>query len=255
MRTIVLISGGFDPLHSGHVSYINAARKLGDWLIVGINSDDWLRRKKGQAFLPFSERSSIISNLRSVDEVIGFDDSTGSANNAILEVRSRYPNDRILFANGGDRTSKNIPEQSVIDDNLEFVFGVGGEDKKNSSSWILAEWKAPRTTRPWGFYRVLHDPSPGIKVKELTVLPGCQLSMQRHNLRSEFWFVSEGTASINTLDEENSEFCLLELSMNQSMFIERRQWHRLCNKTSQLLKMIEIQYGERCEELDIERLC
>jgi D-beta-D-heptose 7-phosphate kinase/D-beta-D-heptose 1-phosphate adenosyltransferase len=254
MTTRVLISGGFDPLHSGHVSYINAAKKLGDSLIVAVNSDDWLVRKKGQAFLSFAERCEIIRNLREVDQVIGFDDTDGSATQAILKARLEYPADRIVFANGGDRTEKNIPEQSITDVNLEFVFGVGGNDKKNSSSWILAEWKAAKTPRSWGYYRVLHDPRPGVKVKELTVDPHNQLSMQRHQLRSEFWFVSEGVADVNTLDDSGKEYCLAKLHQNQSTFIQVNQWHRLCNNTDSPVKVIEIQYGDRCEESDIERL-
>ena len=66
MNTIVLVTGGFDPIHSGHIAYFKAARKLGDKLIVGVNSDAWLNRKKGRAFMPFSERSDIIHNLKMV---------------------------------------------------------------------------------------------------------------------------------------------------------------------------------------------
>jgi quercetin dioxygenase-like cupin family protein len=94
-----------------------------------------------------------------------------------------------VFANGGDRTQANIPEMSVQDSQVSFAFGVGGEDKRNSSSWILQEWKAPRTERQWGYYRVLHE-VPGMKVKELTVDPGQSLSMQRHQHRAEYWIVS-----------------------------------------------------------------
>lgn len=138
---IVLITGGFDPIHSGHIKYIEEASKLGDYLIVGLNSDEWLKRKKGNYFLPLKERTKIISAIRWVDVAFSFDDDDNSAINAILKVRKIYPDSKIIFANGGDRNKANIPELSVKDNNTDFVFGVGGEEKLNSSSWILQEWR------------------------------------------------------------------------------------------------------------------
>ena len=133
---VIVVSGGFDPLHSGHISYFKDASDHGDRLIVALNSDDWLKRKKGRYFMPFVERKSIIENLRNVDEVIDFeDDEIGSSINALEKVKKLYPEDEIYFANGGDRDKENIPEMSV--DGINFLFSVGGDDKKNSSSWIL----------------------------------------------------------------------------------------------------------------------
>jgi len=138
---VVIATGGFDPIHSGHIEYLNKAKLLGNLLVVGINSDEWLRRKKGKEFLPATERKIILSNLKCVDNVVTFNDDDGSAKDAIVQVRLLYPDAKIIFVNGGDRTKVNIPEMDVADDNVEFVFGVGGEDKKNSSSWILNKWK------------------------------------------------------------------------------------------------------------------
>ncbi len=247
MKKIVLITGGFDPLHSGHVAYINAARKLGDILVIGLNSDDWLTRKKGAPFMPYMERSAVLRNMKGVDFVIDFNDSNGSAKHAIWMVRQSYPQDKIIFANGGDRTNNNIPEMDTDDTNIEFVFGVGGEDKKNSSSWILQEWKAPKTIRPWGYYRVLHTVGKNVKVKELTIDPGQSLSMQRHKYRSELWFVAEGTAG------NNWEFGGEKIKPYKTEVINPSEWHQLHNPTDSPLKIIEIQYGECCEEEDIER--
>jgi len=137
---VVLITGGFDPIHSGHIGYLRAARQLGDRLVVGLNSDAWLVRKKGKFFLPFHERDTIVNAMKGVDGVISFNDDDGSAKDAILKVRRMYPDWHIVFANGGDRTKDNIPEMSIDDKNISFIFGVGGEDKKNSSSWILHNW-------------------------------------------------------------------------------------------------------------------
>lgn len=253
MKKIVLITGGFDPIHSGHIAYFKAARQLGDLLIVGVNSDAWLTRKKGLPFMPLAERTSIIRNIVGVDYVIDFDDSDGSAKHALWMVRQSYPQDHIIFANGGDRTKTNIPEMDFDDDNVEFVFGVGGEDKKNSSSWILQEWKAPKTERQWGYYRVLHENGKQVKLKELTVEPGKRLSMQRHQDRAEHWFVAEGTATVYTINKSTDAELLGVYNKFDHVHISRTEWHQLCNESDQPLKMIEIQYGERCEEEDIER--
>jgi cytidyltransferase-like protein len=255
MKRIVLITGGFDPLHSGHIAYINAARELGDSLIVGVNSDEWLRRKKGQAFMPWEERATIIAALHNVDRVINFNDSDNSAKDAIRKVRAINPAARIIFANGGDRTKENIPEMDLLQEllHLDFVFGVGGEDKKNSSSWILQEWKAPKTERQWGYYRVLHEDGPTVKLKELTVDPGKSLSMQRHQHRGEHWFVTDGSAIVNTLDADGNVVMRNFVMKNMQIYINRNEWHQLVNNTANPLTVIEIQFGEQCVEEDIER--
>jgi cytidyltransferase-like protein len=253
MKKIVLVTGGFDPVHSGHISYFKAARGLGDMLIVGLNSDEWLQRKKGRAFMPWNERLCVINNLAMVDEVYTFNDDDGSARHFIEQARAHYPTAELIFANGGDRTDKNIPEMDVVDGNLKFVFGVGGFNKANSSSWILEDWRAPKTVRPWGYYRVLHEPNKNVKLKELTVEPGQRLSMQRHDQRGEFWFVSEGTATVYTLDSSTDMDLLGIYTAHQSLFIPQGSWHQLCNETQESLKLIEIQYGDACREEDIER--
>jgi len=252
MKKIIVVSGGFDPVHSGHIRLIKEARLLGDMLIVGINSDEWLARKKGRAFMPWQERLCVLNNLSSVDEVYTFDDEDGTACHLLQQVRAHYPDAKIVFANGGDRTHLNIPEMDIKDDNLTFAFGVGGVDKANSSSWILEEWKAPKTQRAWGYYRVLHD-IPGTKVKELTVLPGQQLSMQRHQNRAEHWHVAEGTATVYSINRKSDRELLGTFGLHHHIHINRDEWHQLCNETDQPLKIVEIQYGDNCIEEDIER--
>jgi cytidyltransferase-like protein len=251
---IVLCTGGYDPLHSGHISYFKAARSLGDMLIVGINSDEWLERKKGRAFMPWNERLCIVNNLAMVDEVYTFDDEDDSARAFIRQVRAHYPDAELVFANGGDRTKDNIPEMDVQDTNLTFAFGVGGEDKKNSSRWILEEWRSPKTERSWGYYCILHEPNKNVKLKELTVNPGKSLSMQRHKDRSEFWFVSEGVATVYTVNRSTDIEMVGMFKEYQHIWIPSHSWHQLCNETDRPLKLIEIQYGDQCIEEDIERL-
>ena len=252
METVVLVTGGFDPIHSGHIEYFKAARALGDRLIVGLNSDSWLKRKKGRAFMPITERSSIVQDLKPVDGVVLFDDNDGSAIEAIKNVRDLFPTAKIIFANGGDRTAGNIPEMSFRDDNLIFKFGVGGENKLNSSSWILEEWKAPKTERTWGYYRVLHDVD-GMKVKELTVEPGQRLSMQRHEYRSEYWIVSEGECVVYGEMPNGYALPPKHLVRHESFVIPKGEWHQLLNNTDAPCKIVEVQFGDVCEEEDIER--
>lgn len=253
---LVLVTGGFDPLHSGHIEYFKAAKKLGDKLIVGVNSDAWLTRKKGRPFMPLNERLAIISEFKIVDIAVPFDerdDADGSAINFIKQTLDNYPDHEVIFANGGDRTPTNIPEMSISSDRLSFVFGVGGENKQNSSRWILEEWRKPKTVRPWGYYRVLHEYEKTAKVKELVVEPGSCLSMQRHAKRSEIWFVAEGSASVYSLNRSTDFELARKLVEHEFLVIQKNEWHMLCNESDIPLKLVEIQYGENCIEEDIER--
>ena len=257
MNKIVLVTGGFDPLHSGHIEYFKAAKELGDHLVVGVNSDAWLTRKKGRPFMPFSERTAIIQELECVDEVIGFNDSDDSACAAIMQLLSTKGSAwKVVFANGGDRTNTNTPEFKTYGDSKDvaFAFGIGGSNKMNSSSWILEEWKSPKTIRNWGYYRVLHEDGKEVKVKELTVEPGAKLSMQRHQARSEHWFVAEGVATVYTLNASTDVELLGVYETHNSLHIDVKQWHQLSNETDKPLRLVEIQYGTNCIEEDIERI-
>ena len=141
MPNIILISGGFDPIHSGHIKLINDANKYGD-VIVLLNSDEWLRNKKGKEFLSFDERKIIMKNIKGVIDVIEFEDSDKTCIDGIKKVKSLYKNNIIKFANGGDRNNETTPEKEFCDKNdIETLFGIGGNDKSNSSSWILKKWK------------------------------------------------------------------------------------------------------------------
>ena len=126
-----MVSGGFDPPHIGHVRMFQDAAKWGE-VIVAINSDDWLMRKKGYVFTPWSERAEIIREMRSVYHVVSFNDNDDTANQAIKIHR---PN---AFANGGDRKKKNTPEMDLCDKlGIQMLWGIGGKDKPQSSSWLV----------------------------------------------------------------------------------------------------------------------
>lgn len=258
----VLVTGGFDPLHSGHIKLFKAAKEKGKKLIVGLNSDEWLRRKKGQPFMEFEEREAVISNLSMVDRVIEFDDSDDTANNAIYQLISKNNSERqrICFANGGDVTKENCKEYKVYGQthHVQFEFGVGGKEKRNSSSWILDQWRAPKTEKKWGYYKVIHenkDLLSKIKVKELSVKPGESLSMQKHHDRSEHWFIMQGEATICTINEHNTDLEYKgKYKKHQWVNIDVDEWHMLINQTNKALKLIEIQFGKDTAEEDIERL-
>ncbi len=249
----VLVTGGFDPMHSGHLAYLKSAKLLGEELWVGVNSDDWLKRKKGQFFMDANERLQLVSNIKCVDHVFLFNDDDDSACDAISYVLGAISSESILiFANGGDRNQDNIPEMIKFASNnkVNFEFGVGGEDKKNSSSWILENWKNPKTYRKWGHYKVF-DEKDGIKVKELVIYPGNSLSDQRHFKRSEHWYILEGGCVIH-LEKEGIK-SEVTLGLHDSLVIEQGTWHKAINNSKINCSVLEVQYGENCIEEDIER--
>ena len=141
MRKLVLVSGGFDPIHSGHIYLIQAASKYGD-VIVLLNSDQWLRNKKGKEFLTFREREIIMKSIKNVVDVLSFDDSDTTCINGIKKAIQKYQNCIIKFANGGDRNDKTTAETNFCNENnIETLWAVGGSNKSNSSSWILKKWR------------------------------------------------------------------------------------------------------------------
>lgn len=254
MGKVVLVTGGFDPLHSGHIEYFKAARELGDHLVVGVNSDEWLTRKKGRPFMPFAERANIIKHLDMVDEVIAFNDDDNTACAAIMQVLSTKGSRwKLIFANGGDRGAKNVPEFDCYGDHpdVAFAWKVGGSDKMNSSSWILKEWNQPTTKRLWGSYKVL-DKGDGWQVKQLEFDPGKALSDQRHFSRSEHWHVIEGNIEM-TLQYDGEEKETFIVAQGHSIDIPALCWHKAVNNDEKTARVIEVWMGDNLTEDDIER--
>ncbi len=249
---IAVISGGFDPIHSGHISYIEHASRLGSKLVILLNSDDWLIKKKERFFMPFQERKTILTNLKFVDEVIGFeDDHLGSCIKGLMDLKAKYPDDEIVFCNGGDRDKENIPEMSLP--GISFEFSVGGSDKQNSSSWILKNWAYPMEKRVWGeFYDLFVDKN--VKVKELVVDPFKGMSFQRHQKRNEFWLVTHGACKVRHSKGESEKYEEKILHKHDSLFILEQEWHQIFNPYDEKCHIVEIQFGKETSEEDIERL-
>ena len=265
MKTYVVVSGGFDPIHAGHIEYLKAAKQLGDHLIVGLNSDDWLKRKKGKEFMDFNTRLKIVESIKYVDEVMSFDDSDDSAIQLLYKVKKHITDhNRLIFANGGDRTQENIPEMNAKIHNIEFAFGVGGE-KINSSSSIIKNYglevspeDSNKVETRWGYWEMYDKNHQNtVKLKKLVVKPGRCLSFQRHKERKEMWFVASGYGKIITRDDINGDddyYDVYKLYPFATRYIDANQWHQLINDSvKEDLIVYEIQYGKNCAEDDIER--
>ena len=128
-KIISIVSGGFDPIHPGHIMMMKDCLKFSNYLIVGVNSNKWLINKKGNYFMDIQHRIYVVSSLNVVNETMEFeDDDKGSANNLLIKIRNKYSNDKIIFANGGDRSdsSKILEFDTDKQYNIDLKFGLGG---------------------------------------------------------------------------------------------------------------------------------
>ena len=134
-KPVIAVSGGFDPLHIGHVRMILDASRYGDVMVI-LNSDDWLKRKKGYVFMPWKERAEIVGNIKGVKFVTQVDDS----DNTVCEALERHKPQ--VFANGGDRKKNNTPEMDLCEKiGIQMMWAVGGSNKPQSSSWLVNKLK------------------------------------------------------------------------------------------------------------------
>ena len=140
-RPLIAVSGGFDPVHIGHVRMIRDASRYGDVMVI-INSDDWLQRKKGYVFMPYEQRAEIMGNIKGVTLVTSVDDSDGT----VCQALRRHKPD--AFANGGDRKTENTPEMDVCEElGIQLMWAIGGNDKPQSSSWLVDKLKENKNGR------------------------------------------------------------------------------------------------------------
>tara|TARA_Y100001937_G_scaffold101472_1_gene139207 strand:+ start:288 stop:710 length:423 start_codon:yes stop_codon:yes gene_type:complete len=134
-KPLIAVSGGFDPVHIGHIRMIKDAARYGDVMVI-INSDDWLMRKKGYVFMPYEERVEIMGNIKGVALVTSVDDSDGT----VCQALRRHKPD--AFANGGDRKTENTPEMDVCEElGIQLMWAIGGNNKPQSSSWLVDKLK------------------------------------------------------------------------------------------------------------------
>ena len=139
IKNVIIVSGGFDPVHKGHIRMFREAANLGHQVIIGLNSDEWLTRKKGKPFMKWEERAEILESCKFVTQVLSMDDSDDTASDIIKQVANLYKNQdmNIYFANGGDRGKGNVPELETCKDlNVVMLWGIGG-GKIQSSSWLI----------------------------------------------------------------------------------------------------------------------
>ena len=237
----VVVSGGFDPVHVGHLRMFKEASALASVLIVIVNNDNFLIDKKGYVFMPIVERMEIIKGFGVVDMVVESIDADSTVCKT-LEWLSKEKNIKI-FANGGDRDSKDtIPESDVCEqNNITMKFNVGGGKIQSSSSLVANE-----IIKPWGSYKTF-EKNKGFLIKRITVAPGETLSLQSHKHRSEHWLVASGTATVECDGEK------MHLNQFESISIPLGAKHRLSNESQKFLQLVEVQFGEHLSEKDITR--
>jgi cytidyltransferase-like protein len=248
----VAVSGGFDPLHIGHVRMFQKARKLGGKLVVILNNDNWLRYKKGFAFMPEQERKEIIEAFPFVDKVVLTDHKPNTDDISICnELKKLKP---AIFANGGDRKPEGdpVPEVELCKKlGIKIVYNVGHGGKVQSSSWMVKDAikGALRSVRPWGEF-TSYDEGTGWFLKTIRIQPGKRLSLQYHNHRSEYWMLVEGdaTATIHTKEKKELKIKLKRFSV---MEVPRKAVHRLESKGG--CALVEVARGN-FDEKDIVRL-
>lgn len=249
MKTVA-VSGGFDPIHMGHLRMFEEAKEYGDKLVVILNNDNWLRAKKGYAFMPEEQRKQILLAFREVDDVIitghAPDDKDRSVCSELAVLRPDF------FANGGDRYQNNVPEvQACKDLGVRMLFNIGGEKIESSSDLVkraMAHVAAPDIKRdihirPWGSFEI-HALGDNFWVKTLKLKAGARTSLQRHVDRGELWMCVQGDvyAVVGAAAKNMDVFSTLRF--------EAGAVHRLGSVHGGTI--VEIGFG-RCDEEDIFR--
>lgn len=274
MKKIVITSAYCNPIHPGHIECFNLAKDLGDELWMIVNNDKQAELKRGiKSFQDEDFRLTIVKNLKSVDKVILSIDTDGSVVESIKhvygEIKKLYPEVEVIFAKGGDRFAGEIPEAKVCSElGIKIVDGLGAKTH-NSSDYIKHQTKlgvkdntekkeveeilkSDRNLylevgkRPWGTYFVLEENS-SFKVKRILVNPHSRLSLQSHKHRKEHWVVVSGVATVEIDDLKK------ELNIGEFCDVPLGAKHRLSNETSELVEIVEVQFGDYMGEDDIVR--
>ena len=238
----VMASGFFDPLHKGHIEYLEKAKALGDHLIVLVNSNEAAQRKKGYYFIELNERIDIVRSLKCVDEVFVAKDDDGTVADSLSEIRPD------IFAKGGDRALNNLPKREIDVCNeygIKIVTGMG-EKIQSSSNIIVNYLKNNVVNKQWGHYLTIYYDEK-IKIKLLYIQPHSSISLQKHLLRDEIWIILNGEAFIRVDDDEKY------FHEKDNLYIRRNILHKVTNKTDYILMIQETQIGGCNLEDDIIR--
>lgn len=253
-KRIVAVSGGFDPLHIGHIRLFQEAKQLGDKLLVILNNDHWLIAKKGFVFMPQEERKEVIEAISVVDSVMLTKHDLSRQDMSVCPELEEFRPD--IFVNGGDRSKENIPEvNTCLKLGCKMVFNIGKGGKAQSSSWLLEKFltrhypdeieikEAPKIQRPWGGYSTIKQ-TQHYWVKKLFVNKNSRLSLQCHQFRDEVWVVASGSV----LAEIGNK--TYKVNSGESVFIPRKIKHRLTGLTNACV--LEMAFGSVMES-DIMR--
>ena len=248
----VIVSGGFDPIHLGHLNLINEASKLGKVIVI-VNSDEFLLKKKGFYLIPSNERVEIIRNLKNVASVFLSIDKDASVSESIKTLAADKSFNIKFFANGGDRKNESdIPEKKICEENdIKLIFDVGGGKTQSSSSLFkeaidIFNFYKNYTKKPWGSYLNLLKES-NFLVKKILVDVNEEISYQSHKYRDEHWILVDG--SLEVINGSSTRI----LKSNDYDFIKRGAKHKIKNIGSSTAVMIEIQFGDKIDENDINR--
>lgn len=248
----VAVSGGFDPLHIGHVRMLKQARKLGDKLVVILNNDNWLKNKKGFVFMAENERKEVIEMFPFVDKVVLTEHKISDPDRSVVRSLEKLMPD--VFANGGDRKPDGdpVPEEDFANQKgIKLVYNIGYGGKVQSSSWMLSRARrdSVRGVRPWGEY---YEWDSGEKwyVKTLYVGAGKRLSLQYHHKRAERWVLVEGDAY--AMIGEGKSQKKHQLKIGVPFVVDQGTVHRLGSKKGGIVA--EVAIGSSFDEADIIRL-
>jgi cytidyltransferase-like protein len=246
-KTVVAISGGFDPVHIGHTRLIQEARALGDELVIILNNDHWLRTKKGSVFMPEEERVEVLLAIKGVDRVVLTDHTPNDTDRSVVRTLEKLRPD--IFANGGDReTTKDVPEHALCEKlGIKLAFGVGSGGKIQSSSWLtkkITDISHATERRPWGSFANLGTGSEW-HLKTLSVENGKRTSLQSHKHRTEIWTVVEGSVRV-TIGKEQKV-----LKVGDQCVVAQGELHRIESVNGDA-KLVEVSLGT-FDENDIVR--
>ena len=254
----VIVSGGFDPLHEGHLEMIKEAAKLGKVLVI-VNTDKFLLAKKGFHLQNESLRSQIMQSLSNVHESIVSIDKDMTVNSTLTKIRKKYPDQKLIFANGGDRTNTDsVPESLMCKNlNIDMKFNIGGE-KINSSSKIfenaetqffssLDPLKNIDIKKPWGSYKNLFK-NKDFLIKVIIIKPGAELSRQYHEHRKEVWIMLRGKLFLQINNES------ITLLPGDYIGIDKKSIHYAKNYSDSDAVFAEVQFGDKISEGDIVRV-